>query len=110
MGGKDIRALKIFGKGSPEVGVLEQAEILRLGCIGGADLSRLDREIGLAETAAREQFIIWYSEKKKNRSATATSEMSRLLNKVGFGGKLRGRATSRAVAKNTYSVAPHQRE
>lgn len=56
--GKDLRALEVLGQRSPEVGVLEHAQILGLGRVRRANQTGLHREVGLAETAACEKLII----------------------------------------------------
>lgn len=40
------------------MGILEDAQILRLGGIRRANQTGLDREVGLAETAARKKLVI----------------------------------------------------
>lgn len=56
---EDLRALQVLGQGGPKVSILEQAQVLRLGRIGGADLARLDRKVGLAKTTARKKLFIY---------------------------------------------------
>jgi hypothetical protein len=41
------------------VSIFEQAQVLGLGRIGGADLARLDREVGLAKTTACKKLFIY---------------------------------------------------
>lgn len=56
---EDLGTLQVLGQGSPKVSILEQAQVLGLGGIGGADLARLDREVGLAKTTARKKLIVY---------------------------------------------------
>jgi len=56
---EDLGALQVLGQGGPKVSILEQAQVLRLGRIGGADLARLDREVGLSKTTTRKKLFIY---------------------------------------------------
>lgn len=47
---KDAAGAEVFGEGNAKVGVVEDAEVVRLGGIGGAHLAGLDFQLGLAET------------------------------------------------------------
>lgn len=55
---KHFRALQVLRKWSPEVGILEHAWILGLGCIADADFFRLDGKFGLNKAAKRKEILI----------------------------------------------------
>jgi hypothetical protein len=57
VGWEDLRALEVFRERGPEVGILEETQVLRLGRIGGTDPRGLDGEVGLPQTTAREELF-----------------------------------------------------
>ena len=54
-----LGTFEVFRKRRAQMGIFERAQILGFGCIGGADLSRLDSEFGLSESPAIEELFIY---------------------------------------------------
>lgn len=58
--GKDPRTLQVPWQWGAKVGIVEHAQILGLGRIGSANLSGLDREVGLSQTTSLDQIVNYW--------------------------------------------------